>query len=132
MKKQIRLWLQSIGLIAAGSTLAVVFAFSSLVPVSAADAATCKDVGATIVKCDDSGKGPLANLISQIIDFLAIGVGIAVVGGIVWGSLIYVMSNGESAKTQQGVTIIVNSVIGLIVFIFAYALINFIVPGGAF
>ncbi|MEO5499435.1 MAG: hypothetical protein ABIR46_02975 [Candidatus Saccharimonadales bacterium] len=85
-----------------------------------------------IIKCDDSGGNPILNLMLQIINFLAVGVGIAVVGGIIWGGLIYASSNGDSSKVQQAKTIIVNAVIGLLLFIFMYAIVNFLVPGGLF
>ena len=68
----------------------------------------------------------------QVINFLAVGVGIAVVGGIIWGGMIYASSNGDSAKTKHAITIIVNAVVGLLLFIFMYAFINFLVPGGLF
>lgn len=67
-----------------------------------------------------------------VINFLAIGVGIAVVGGIIWGSLWYTTANGNAGQAQQGVSIIINSIIGLVLFIFTWALINFLVPGGVF
>ena len=92
----------------------------------------CAGADTSVIKCDDTGGNPILNMIFQIVNFLAVGVGIAVVGGIVWGSLLYTTSNGDSGKAQQGITTIVNSVIGLLLFIFAYAIINFVVPGGVF
>lgn len=86
---------------------------------------TCSSVSTNIIRC-----ASIPSVLNTIINFLAIGVGIAVVGGIVWGAMLYTTSNGDSGKTQQGITVIVNAVIGLIVFIFMYAIINFIVPGG--
>ena len=98
-----------------------------------ADTSTgCGNVETTYIKCDDNGAGPIVNLLLQIVNFLAVGVGIAVVGGITWGGMLYASSNGDSSKAKQGITAIVNSVIGLLVFMFTYALINFLVPGGLF
>ena len=102
-------------------------------PSGGADTSTgCGNVETTYIKCDDNGAGPIVNLILQIVNFLAVGVGIAVVGGITWGGMLYATSNGDSSKAKQGITTIVNSVIGLIVFMFTYALINYLVPGGLF
>lgn len=92
----------------------------------------CAGVETNILNCDNKGGNPVASLVLQIINFLAVGVGIVVVGGIVWGSLLYTTSNGDSGKAQQGITTIVNAVIGLLLFIFTYAIINFVVPGGVF
>lgn len=92
----------------------------------------CADVETSIIPCDNRGGNPIMNLFLEIVNFLAIGVGIVVVGGIVWGGITIVRSNGNSSVMQQGVTIIVNAVIGLLLFIFMYAIINFLVPGGLF
>ena len=102
-------------------------------PAGSADTSTgCGNVETTYIKCDDRGEGPIVNLLLQLINFLAVGVGIAVVGGITWGGMLYASSNGDSTKAKQGITTIVNAVIGLLVFMFLYALINFLVPGGLF
>lgn len=93
---------------------------------------SCGDLKTSIIDCDGDGGNPVVNLLLEIVNFLAVGVGIAVVGGIVWGGMLYASSNGDSSKTKQGITAIVNSVIGLLLFMFTYALINFLVPGGLF
>lgn len=92
----------------------------------------CGGVDTAYIECDATGNGAIVNMLMAIINFMAIGVGILAVGGIVWGSLLYTTSNGESAKAQQGITVIVNAVIGLLVFIFMYAIIDVLVPGGLF
>lgn len=80
-----------------------------------------------------SGKNSGAQqILLAVVNFLAIGVGIAVVGGIIFGAIRYITSNGNAAQAQQGVSIIVNAVIGLLLFMFMYAIINFLVPGGLF
>lgn len=93
--------------------------------------AGCGDLKTSIISCSTSGD-PLLGMLVQVINFLAVGVGIAVVGGIIWGGMIYASSNGDSGKTKQAVTIIVNAIVGLLLFIFMYALVNFLVPGGVF
>lgn len=71
-------------------------------------------------------------LLLTIINFLTIGVGIAVVGGISWGGIMYATAQGNPSGTQKGLMIISNSIIGLLLFIFLYAIINYLVPGGLF
>lgn len=86
-------------------------------------------------KCESNktgGANTVTSLLLTIINFMAVGVGIAVVGGIVFGALRYTSADGNAAQAQQGITFIVNSVLGLILFIFMYAIINFLVPGGLF
>lgn len=92
----------------------------------------CADIKTSIIKCDNTGGDPIISILLQVINFLAVGVGIAVVGGIIWGGMLYASSNGDSSKTKQGISVIVNAVIGLLLFIFMYALINYLVPGGLF
>lgn len=92
----------------------------------------CGDIDTSLINCNTTNGNPVTGILIQIINFMAIGVGIAVVGGIIWGGLVYASSNGDASKIQQGKLIIVNSVIGLLLFFFMYALINYIVPGGLF
>lgn len=72
------------------------------------------------------------DLVATVIKTLAAVVGVAVVTGIVWGGMLYASSNGNQAKAQQGISVIVNAIIGLLLFIFMLALTNFLVPGGIF
>lgn len=65
-----------------------------------------------------------------ILKFLAGGVGIAVVGGIVWGGILRLTAQDNAAQVQKSTTVIVNSVIALIMFILMFAILNFIIPGG--
>lgn len=81
-------------------------------------------------KSGDTGADVITSMMVTVVNFIAAGVGIAVVGGIVWGALRYASANGNAAQAQQGVTVIVNAVIGLVLFILMYALVNFLVPGG--
>lgn len=109
--------------------------FEGEVPVVDADTDIiegCGDIKTSIIKCNTEGGNPVMSILLQIINFLAVGVGIAVVGGITWGGMLYASSNGDAGKTKQAITIIVNAVVGLLLFIFMYALINFLVPGGLF
>ena len=64
--------------------------------------------------------------------FLAGGVGMAVVGGVVAGSYLYITARANVSQTQQGQNMIINAVIGLLLFIFMYAILQFIIPGGVF
>lgn len=96
------------------------------------DVGGCNDIQTSLIRCDSSKENPLVGMLLQIINFLAVGVGIAVVGGIAWGGMLYASSNGDSSKAKQGITTIVNAIIGLFLFMFIYALVNYLVPGGVF
>lgn len=89
----------------------------------------------TCIAIDESGnveQNPIYIYLRYILIFLAGGVGIAVVGGIVYGSYMYITARSSAAQTEKGQNIIINSVIGLLMFIFMYAILQFIIPGGIF
>lgn len=71
-------------------------------------------------------------LFVEVFKFLSAAVGIAVVAGIATGGIMYSTAQGNPSKTQKGMTIIINSVIGLVLYLLMFALINFLVPGGVF
>lgn len=101
--------------------------------VSDANAATCNGVETTVdFQCDKYNTDGVSAILMYVINFMAIGVGIAVVIGIIFGGITYAMSDGEESKAKEGREIISNSIIGLFLFIFLYAGANFLIPGGAF
>lgn len=106
---------------------------AATVPMSTVSAApACSEIKTSLIDCNTKGGNPVIGMMLQVVDFLAVGVGIAVVGGIIWGGMLYASSNGDSTKAKQGITAIVNAIIGLLVFMFTYAMINYLVPGGLF
>ena len=63
---------------------------------------------------------------------MAGGVGAAVIIGIIFGGFMYMTSDGEEAKAKQGRQVIANSIIGAVLFLFMFAAVQFLVPGGVF
>ncbi len=121
MKKSLR----SLVIAASSITSSLVFSLQVF-------AASCGGVETSYDYQCDPGKSGITGLIFAIVNFLAVGVGIAVVGGIIWGGIVYATSEGDAGKTKQGISIITNAVIALILFIFMYAALNYLVPGGLF
>ena len=72
----------------------------------------------------------IRDLAVEVIRFLSIGVGIAVVAGIATGGVVYSTSQGNPAGTQKGITIITNSIVGLLMYLFLFAIMQFLIPGG--
>lgn len=83
-------------------------------------------------KSADITQNPIFFYLRNILIFLGGGVGLAVVGGIIAGAYMYITARANAAQTQKGQTMILNSVIGLILFIFTYAILQFLIPGGIF
>ncbi len=75
---------------------------------------------------------PIFFYLRNILIFLAGGVGLAVVGGIIAGAYMYITARANAGQTQQGQNMIINSIIGLLLFIFMYAILQFLIPGGIF
>ena len=84
--------------------------------------------------CVDKGTTVETNIIfvwlSGIIKFLTVGVGIAATGGVVYGGFLYLTAQGNASKTKQGVVTIINALIGVLLYALAFAIINFLIPGG--
>lgn len=89
-------------------------------------------VETTVLGCSGAGGDPITRVFVEIFNFIAAGVGILAIAGIIMGGIQYATASGDSSKASQGVNVIVNAVIGLLLFIFMFALINWLVPGGLF
>jgi len=64
-----------------------------------------------------------------IIRFLSIGVGLVLVGSMVVAGIQYAGSRGDPNSTAQAQKRIASNVTALLIFIFAYAILNYVVPG---
>jgi protein-tyrosine phosphatase len=111
-----------------------VLIFVSVVALSpVVSAASCNGVETTVdFHCDDYNTDGASAILMYVISFMAVGVGIAVVIGIIFGGIMYAQSDGEESKAKEGREIIANSIIGLFLFIFLYAGADFLLPGGVF
>ena len=97
----------------------------------------CGGVQTAVIKCDQDNSGGIENngvwgLLIITLNILTAGVGIVAVGGIVYGSILYTTAEDKADQVKKATDIITNVVIGLIAFALMWALLNFIVPGGAF
>lgn len=90
-----------------------------------------KDPAATSGNCDDVSKCDLiSTYINPAINFASALVGVAVVASIIIGAIQYGSSAGDPQKATAAKNRIRNSIIALLTFLFLFALINFLVPGG--
>lgn len=71
-------------------------------------------------------------LFTTILNFMSITVGIAVVGGVTAGGIMYSASGGNPGRKAQGTKIIGNSIIGLVIYLLLWAIVQFLIPGGVF
>ncbi len=75
---------------------------------------------------------PILDLAFSIIRFVSAGVGLIVVGSIIYAGILYSSSQGNPEQTQAAKNRIQNSIIGLVLYIFIFALVQYLVPGGLF
>ena len=66
------------------------------------------------------------------INILSAMVGIVVTAVIIWGGIMYSTSKGDPGKISEGKKKIMNGITSLALFIFAYAFLQWVVPGGLF
>lgn len=66
------------------------------------------------------------------INILTAGIGVAAVGGVVYGSILYTTAGGSPEQVKKARTVIINTVVGLILYALMFSFLNFIIPGGMF
>lgn len=82
--------------------------------------------GKNCAKSDDQ-KGNLGNVIQDVTNVLLFIVGAIAVIMIIIGGIRYTISNGDSAQITSAKNTILYSVIGIIVALLAYAIVNFFI-----
>lgn len=78
----------------------------------------------------DRFANPIYDLFFALIRFLTNGVGIILVIFIIWAGIRYATSEGNPEVTAQAKRSIQQAMIALFLYIFTFAIVNFIVPGG--
>ncbi|HEU5187186.1 MAG TPA: hypothetical protein VFT87_01640 [Candidatus Saccharimonadales bacterium] len=73
---------------------------------------------------------PIVIFLRAVLQFFAVGVGLLVTGGIITGGILYMTARGNAAQVEKAQEVIRNSVIGLLLFLGLFAIINFMIPGG--
>lgn len=94
---------------------------------------TCGGVAVSVdVGCDPNAGDPISGYLSGIINFLAGGVVVVVTAMIVMGGFQYIWAHGSPDLIQKAKKQITNAVIALLTFIFIYAFLQWLIPGGLF
>jgi len=77
-------------------------------------------------------QSPLVRDIQKIVNFLSAGIGVVVIGVIILGGIQYSMAGDNSQAVGAAKQRIINGLIALVAFIFMFAFLNWLLPGGAF
>jgi amino acid transporter len=97
----------------------------------------CGNVQTSIINCSQNGSSGVSNsgiwgILLLVINILSVGVGVLAVGGIVYGAILYGTAADSSEQTKKAKEIIRNVVIGILLYVFMYAFLNYLIPGGVF
>ena len=102
------------------------------------DSNCCGDVKTSVIGgelCGDNSEGEngtIYKLLIGVLNILTAGIGIAAVGGIAYGALLYTTAENKPEQTKKAIGIITNVVIGLVAYALMYVFLNFLIPGGVF
>ena len=92
----------------------------------------CGGVDTSFLECNEGGVGGVTHIIMLVVNILSIGVAIAgFVVICIFGSRI-LSSKGESSKTSEAKKHLYETIIGLACYAVAWALLNWLLPGGDF
>jgi hypothetical protein len=93
------------------------------------------DVGCQGSSCrttNTHGCSALVDATFAIIRFLSAGVGIIIIGSTVWAGVQYASSRDDPSMVSKAKDRIRSNIFALLLFIFGYALLNYIIPAGFF
>ena len=112
-----------------GATLLYITTFSPRVLAAAKDECT-DNSPAGLKKCLKDN--PIVKDLQIIVNFLSIGVAVVVVGVIIVGGIQYITAGDSAEKITAAKQRIMNGLIALFIFIFTFAFLQWLIPGGAF
>lgn len=91
----------------------------------------CGQARVNLLDCgEEEGEVAINNVLKIFISVLSVGIGIAAVGGLAWASILYAKAQDNEGNTKESKELIRNIVIGLFLYGFVVAIINWLVPGG--
>lgn len=82
--------------------------------------------------CTGKVHNPIMDMVFGIIRFLSDGVGLIVVGSIIVAGIQYSSAHGDPQASANARNRIRSSVFALLLYIFAYAILNYVIPKGFF
>lgn len=80
--------------------------------------------------CDSEGS--IMSVLGTILNWVAAGVVVVVLIGILYGAVMYASAGGKEDQVKKAIGIIRNAIIALILYFAMYALLQYLIPGGLF
>ena len=91
---------------------------------------TCGAARTNLIACKGKGEQALGDVLKIIISVLTVIIGIAATGGLAWASILYAKAEDIAGNVSEAKTLIRNIVIGILLYGFMVAIVNWLVPGG--
>ncbi len=93
----------------------------------------CAGVDTAIIKCNSgSGGGALFEVLSIILNVVTYGVGAAAIIGVIITGYQYMTARDNSAQVAKAKNRLLQIVIGLVIWVFFWGILQFLLPGGLF
>jgi len=99
----------------------------------------CGGAETSIISCDQNSSKPgsakqsaVWSLLTMALKILTAGVGIAAVGGIVYGAILFASARDSAEQVKKAIGIITNVAIGIVAYGLMFLILNFLIPGGIF
>lgn len=92
----------------------------------------CGSVTTNLIACRKNGPAgqALGDVLKIIISVLTVIIGIAATGGLAWAAILYAKAEDNASNVSEAKTLIRNIVIGILLYGFMVAIVNWLVPGG--
>ena len=110
--------------------IVIVTVFSlNLIPLSRSFAESTNQDGCASTSILD-GCWQIEDILNLILTTLTIGAGVMATGSIIVAGVIYATARDNASQVQKAKTMIFNTVIGIIVYAFFWAIMQWLIPGG--
>ncbi len=96
---------------------------------------TSIDIGCRGDNCTSGKKGgcsAITDMAFAIIRVVSDGVGLVIIGSMIWAGIQYTTSRDDPSAVGKAKERVLNNIIALFVYIFAYAILNYVIPRGFF
>lgn len=90
----------------------------------------CGEAETVLIQCEEEGVEAIGSVLRIAVTVLTVLIGIAAVGGLAWAAILYAKAEDSEGNTKESKELIRNIVIGLFLYGFLIAIINWLVPGG--
>jgi hypothetical protein len=91
----------------------------------------CGSTKTQLISCSsDTGVGTIGDLIKLAISVLTVLIGAVATGGFAYAAFLYATAQDNQDKVSEAIGIVRNIVIGLVLYGFTIAIINWLIPGG--